>query len=312
VFHFPPSLWLSTRARLDGPVWAATCLLSLLAVAILPAKVGAEAAPSEAASAIAAGQIYYRAEAAWNDREERVAIAAESKRLAAQRTDAPNAYLAWSLVTLADGHKGGDRFQRANYLRGSVRAAVVVADLALKRYPDVSLAHSHRALLHLVSGELEAAQRELEVAETLAKPGFHSQLYAAVIDDEAGRRVRAHELLIQAERFATHPHHYTMVNRARVRVARRDGDRELEEQLHLENIEMNSGSAHAHGSYGDFLLRVRRTEEAALRYERATAIERYPAAVRGLDKARLRLRLAQPKAERPTIRRGLASEPSRQ
>jgi Tfp pilus assembly protein PilF len=255
--------------------------------------------------------MYYRAEAAWNDRDERAAIAAESKQIVGLGSDTPDAYLAWSLVALADGHKGGDRFRQANYLRGSVRTATGLADLALKRNPEVALAHLHRAFLYLVAGSPDAAQRELALAEALAKRGFHARLYAAVIQDDRGRLDRADAQLIEAERAATHPHHYTMVNRARVRVAQSGGNRDLEEQLHFENIEMNPASAYAYGSYGDFLLRARRNEEAIARYEQAAALERYPAVVRGLDKARLRLRLSRSKANRPVIEGGLASEPPR-
>ena len=289
----------------------AGCVMSVLSLESAIAKADEPGADIRPVPAAAVAEIYYRAEAAWNDRDERAGIAAESRRMVFQDTGAADAYLAWSLVALADGHKGGDRFRPANYLRGSVRAASQLADLALEQSPDAAPAHVHRALLHLVAGKPATAQRELEVAAGLAKAGFHAQLYAAVIEAERGRSGRAHALLSEAERFATHSHHYTMINRAHVRVAQSDGDHDLEEQLHLEMIEMNPSSAHAHGSYGDFLLRVRRTEEAIMRYEDAAAIERYPGAVRGLEKARLRLRLSPRKAKRPPVQRGLVSEPTR-
>lgn len=141
----------------------------------------------------------------------------------------------------------------------------------------------------------------------LEPQAFHAALYSAVLEDALRDSKRAHEFLAEAESAATHTHHDTALNRVRVRVARRDGDRSLEEQLHLENIALNPASADAHGSYADFLLRERRSREAVARYEQATAIRRYPEAIRGLEKARFRLRLSGAKTADPIAQGGLAS-----
>ena len=157
-----------------------------------------------------------------------------------------------------------------------------------------------------MSGDLDAAQGELASARRLQPIEFHSALYAAVLAHERGQPGRVAEFLAEAETSATQPPHYTMLNRVRVRIARSVEDRLLEERLHLENIELNSGNAHAHGSYAHFLLRYRRYEEALARYELAIAIQRYPGAVRGLEKARFRLSLSRPETRRSLRQGGLA------
>ena len=206
--------------------------------------------------------------------------------------------------TLLEAH-----FNLANllYLQKDWLGAMSHFQDVLDLNPRFALAHSHRALLHLLRREPDAALRELAEARRLEPSGFHSALYAAVLADDRGHFDRGCELLDEAEGAVTHPHQYTMLNRVRVRVARSQGNRTLEEKLHLANIESNPSDAHAYGSYADFLLRVRRIEEAVAHYEHATAIQRYPGAIRGLEKARLRMRLSRSRTRQAIGQSGLAS-----
>jgi len=223
-----------------------------------------------------------------HDREAVAEAAVEARRAVSLDATEPRAQLALSLAALGVGYRGGDLFEPGSYAAGSLARSRERVDFALALGPGLSRAQAHAGFLDLLERRFTSASRRLEAARELDRESAHAWCYSAALWLELGRSTALDEALARCGEAARRGAAAEVATALSLRVARRNGDARSEEALHRESVSRTPESPYTHGRYAEFLLRERRYDEAVRHFERAVALEPYPAALRGLEKAELR------------------------
>lgn len=97
--------------------------------------------------------------------------------------------------------------------------------------------------------------------------------------------------LDEAESQITHKYQKKLITRQRQRVARKLGDKVLEERMYKKNIDDFPENAYMYGNYASFLLKNGRPEESVVFYEKAISISPYTRALKKLEEAKRKAKM---------------------
>jgi len=233
------------------------------------------------------------------DRDAVAEATLEARRAVALDASEPRAQLALALAELALGYRGGDPFEAGSYREGALERSRERTDFALARGPDLARAHAHAGFLDLLGRQWTRATRRMQAACELDPHSHHAWCYTAALRLERGEADGLETALHECESRAASTRQPDVANVLRLRIARRRGDLRAEEALHREILSRAPQDPYAHGRYADFLMRERRYAEAVRHFRRAIALEPYPAALRGLEKAELRRRFSRGARQQP-------------
>ena len=142
------------------------------------------------------------------------------------------------------------------------------------------------ARVMIIKQEYKKAWHLLNKAYKLDKSNYYTWLYKSLIGYYMKAYDDALSNLDEAEKHITHRYQNKMVTRQRQRVARRVGDKALEEKMYKKNIDDFPDNPYMYGNYASFLLRNDRPKESVFYYEKAISITPYPRAVEKLKEAK--------------------------
>ena len=202
----------------------------------------------------------------------------------------PWVYIGLSLATMQHGYKKGSWFRQKSFSKRSVDKAFEHAKKAVELGPNESQSYAHLARMYIIKKEYRKAWGELNTSYALDNNNFYAWFYKGLVYYYMKGYEKAVVNLDEAEKNIIHRYHKKLVTRQRQRVARKMGDKELEEKMYKKNIQNFPDNAYMYGNYAGFLFRNKRYEKAAEFYEKAINIKPYAHAQGQLIKAKIKAR----------------------
>lgn len=195
-------------------------------------------------------------------------------------------YLAYSLAVMQQGYKIGSWYELESFDGRAIDKALEFATKANELGRDVSQTYAHLALVYIIKSEYKQAWEFLNKAHQIDKDNYYVWLYKSLIYYYMRDYEHALLTLENAEMLVQHKYHNKFITREKQRIARKTGNKELEESMYKKNIENFPDNAYMYGNYGAFLYRNKRYAEAVEYYSKAVSIKSYPNAVEWLEKSK--------------------------
>ena len=198
----------------------------------------------------------------------------------------PWIYIASSLAIMQRGYKIGSWYSHKSFRSGAIDKALQFAEKAKQLGKTESQAYAHLARILIIKNEYRKAWDLLNKSHQLDNNNYYAWFYKALIyyymkgyDDSLPN-------LDEAEKHITHRYQKKLITRQRQRVARKQGNKVLEEKMYKKNIEDFPENAYMYGNYASFLLNNDRPRESVIYYEKAISIKPYPKAIEKLEEAK--------------------------
>lgn len=198
----------------------------------------------------------------------------------------PWVYIASSLAIMQQGYKIGSWYNHKSFRSGIVDKALQFAEKAKQLGKTESQAYAHLARMLIIKNEYRKAWEFLNKSYQLDNSNYYAWFYKALISYYMKGYDDTLSNLDEAEKHITHRYQKKFITRQRQRVARKQGDKALEEKMYKKNIEDFPENAYMYGNYANFLLKNGRPRESVVYYEKAISITPYPNALNKLEEAK--------------------------
>jgi len=198
----------------------------------------------------------------------------------------PWVYIAYSLAAMQQGYKSGSWYRHKSFGNGVIDKAYQFAEKALQLGINESQTYAHLAKVLIIKKEYRKAWKLLNKSYQLDKSNYYSWFYKGIIDYYMKGYDDSLSNLDEAEKLITHRYQRKLITRQRQRIARKQGDKNLEERMYKKNIEDFPKNAYMYGNYASFLLKNSRPKESVFYYEKAISIAPYQKAVNKLKEAK--------------------------
>ncbi|WP_133297426.1 tetratricopeptide repeat protein [Motiliproteus coralliicola] len=194
----------------------------------------------------------------------------------------PWVYIASSLSTMQRGYKIGSWFHSKSFKPGTIDKAHEFALKAVEHGADKSQAHAHLARVMIIKQQYREAWNSLNTAYQRDNNNFYAWFYKGIIGYYMKDYDRALSHFDKAQTLTTKRYHQKLVTRQKQRVARGQGNKLLEEQLYIKNINDYPDNAYMYGNYAHYLLKNNRPSESVTYYKKAISIKPYRQALKML------------------------------
>lgn len=198
----------------------------------------------------------------------------------------PWVYIAYSLATMQQGYRIGSWFRLKSFRSGYIEKALELAEKAKIYGESESQSYAHLARIKIIQKKYREAWDLLNQSYRLDNENFYAWFYRALIHYYMKGYEDAWTHLDEAQERVTERYQKKLVTRQRQRIARKQGNKVLEEQMYKRNIEDFPDNPYMYGNYASFLLANKRYKESVDFYEKAIAIKPYPRALSKLEEAK--------------------------
>ena len=197
-------------------------------------------------------------------------------------------FLTEAIMVLQDGYRIGPWYKSNTYNAGTVDSAIYKVNGAINSDPSYYKSYAIQAWFYIIKSDFDKAEKLLDKSYSLESNNYYYWLYKGTLSMEEKRYSEASSCYDTANTFASTEGMKDIIRGRKKDLAKISGNIAEAERLYLDDISESPDSQYSYGNYAGFLLCNGRFEEAIEYYTKAINIAPYPAALIGLEFAKMK------------------------